>query len=295
MDMKGQRKLSRMGRWGRYFSLPNFLPKEGKLNIVKKKNKWPMPNFDENDQPHFLFIITLPYSGSTALSELLNSSHRTMILQERGEAQWLVPGLCEEDRWDPKKKVNFLSVKAVWLNKYQQVKRLTQNIDVVIEKSPPNMMRIEELSSQFLDYSFIANNRNPYATCASILYRNYNAENISSNQRRDILEYETKDWLLRSYKIKELITRLNIPLLTYENFCHEPESILKILNLPDGVAETINPHAAVKVKDYKTQPITNQNERQISNLTDAEIAHIGNILAAHSGLLEFFGYQLISK
>ena len=42
---------------------------------------------------------------------------------------------------------------------YQEVKRLTQNIDAVIEKSPPNMMRMEELASKKV--SFIANNRDP--------------------------------------------------------------------------------------------------------------------------------------
>jgi len=141
----------------------------------KNQEKWPSPKFDENDQPHFLFIITPPFSGSTALSELLSTSHRTMILQPRGEGQWLVPGLSEKDRWSPDKEVNYLSVKATWLSTYQQVKRLTQNIDVVIEKSPPNMMRIEQLSSQFRDYSFLVNNRDPYANQQLSLFRvNYN-------------------------------------------------------------------------------------------------------------------------
>lgn len=42
--------------------------------------------------------------------------------------------------------MNYLSVKATWLSVYQQVKLLTKNIDVVIEKSPPNMGRIKQLS-----------------------------------------------------------------------------------------------------------------------------------------------------
>ena len=73
-----------------------------------------------------------------------------MILQPRGEGQWLVSGLCEKDRWNPEKEVNYLSVKATWLNVYQQVSRLTKNVDVVIEKSLPNMMRIEQLSRLYL-------------------------------------------------------------------------------------------------------------------------------------------------
>lgn len=263
------------------------------MKVLQNAEKWPLPRFDEKDQPHFLFIITPPYSGSTALSELLNTSHRTMILQERGEGQWLVPGLCEKDRWDQDKEVNYLSVKAVWLNKYQEIKRLTQNIDVVIEKSPPNMMRMERLSSQFRDFSFIANNRDPYANCASIFFRHHDADNLSPDKRKEALSGLAKAWIMRSLKIQELMSRFSAPLLRYEEFCDNPSKVLSMLNLPDGVSRTINPNASVKVKDYPIQSITNQNERQINKLTAEEIEHISYILASSSELLEFFGYQYI--
>lgn len=261
--------------------------------MSSKMTKWPMPKFDESDQPHFLFIITPPYSGSTALAELLNTSHRTMILQERGEGQWLVPGLCGRGRWDPEKEVNYHSVKSVWLNKYQRVKRLTQNIDVVIEKSPPNMMRIERLSSQFQDFSFIANNRDPYANSASNFYRVFDAGKIDSERRTKIFARLARNWLMRSSRIRELVFTLDIPLLTYEQFCQNPSSVLNILNLPDGVSETINPQASVKVKSYKAQPISNHNKHQISHLTDEDIACISKILEPYSELVAFFGYQIM--
>lgn len=256
-----------------------------------KENKWPLPAFKKNDIPHFLFIITPPYSGSTALCQLLNSSHRTMILQPQGEGQWMLPGLCEDDRWDPKKEVDYSSVKAVWVSKYQAIKRLTQNIDVVIEKSPPNIMRMGKLAAQFEKHSFIANNRDPYAICASILYRHHDADKLSYIQRKEALDGLVEDWIVRSLKIQELIERFNAPLLTYESFCKKPSSVLDILNLPDGVSETISPNINVKVKDYEPQPIINQNERQISKLTRSEIDHISSILESSNNLLSFFGYR----
>jgi hypothetical protein len=263
---------------------------------VKKSGKttrWPAPGFDESDQPHFLFIVTPPYSGSTALSELINTSHKTMILQERGEGQWLIPGLCEQDRWGAGKEVNYHSVKSVWLNKYQRVNRLTQNIEVVIEKSPPNMMRIEKLSSQFHDFSFIANNRDPYANSASNFYREFDAGNISSERRGKLFAQLARNWIIRSSRIRELISDMGIPLLTYEKFCRDPASVLNILNLPGGVSETINPQASVKVKSYKIQPISDQNERQISGLRDADIASISRVLEPHGELMGFFDYQIL--
>ena len=253
--------------------------------------KWPRVAFEEEDQPHFLFIVTPPYSGSTALAALLNTSHRTMMLQERGEGQWLVPGLCEKDRWSQDKEIDYQSVKAVWLNKYQQMKRTNQNIDVVIEKSPPNLIRIEMLSRQFREFSFLANNRDPYANCASILYRNYDADNMSVAERTAALSTLARDWIMRSLILKHLISDLQMPLLTYEDFCRNPALVLNMLRIPARALETINPRAYVKVKDYKSQPISNQNARQISKLTLEELEYISYELKPHRELLSFFGYQ----
>jgi hypothetical protein len=261
--------------------------------IHKEQDEWPTPKFDANDEPHFLFIITPPFSGSTALSQILNTSHRTMILHPKGEGQWLVPGLHEKDRWNPKKEVNYLSVKSTWLSVYQQVKLLTQNVDVVIEKSPPNMVRIEKLSSQFRDCSFMANNRSPYANCASILYRNHDADNLSPEKRKEVVNKLVKCWIMRSLKIQELISSLHAPLLTYEEFCRNPESAIKILKTPDGVSESINPYASIKVKEYEYQPISDQNDRQIDMLNDEDIEHINESLSSNCELLNFYGYQLL--
>jgi len=276
----------------------SFLSKIFKNNEQLKKKqpeneRWPLPEFDNNEQPHFLFIITPPYSGSTALTKLINTSDKTTILQSRGEGQWLVPGLCEKDRWKEEKKVNYESVKAVWLNKYQKQKRANENISVVIEKSPPNMMRIEKLSAQFKDFSFIANNRNPYANCASMLYRLHDGGNLDTMQRKKILTDLAQGWLTRSLKIKELVSKLSIPLLTYEEFCCKPSAILEILNLPNEALNTIDTSASVKVKDYDKQPIINQNKRQISNLNEEEIKLISKIIRTESELLRFFTYECL--
>jgi len=256
------------------------------------KEEWPIPAFDENEQPHFLFLITPPNSGSTAISEILNTSNRIMKLQECSEGQWLVPGLCKQDRWNPGKYVDYNSVKAVWLQRYQKNKALMRDADVVIEKSPPNMMIIDELLLLFRDYSVIANNRNPYAICSSSLYRYYDAKKLQPYERKMFLEDIAKGWLSRSKKISEIIERYNIPLLTYEEFCSSPTFLLDVLNLPVWVAKSIDLNAKIKVKDYEPQVIRNQNDRQISMLTDEEINHIRGVLESSAQLLDYFGYKL---
>jgi hypothetical protein len=217
-----------------------------------------------------------------------------MLLQTRGEGQWLIPGLCEEDRWDQEKEVAYPSVKAVWLNTFQRANRQAPSIDVVIEKSPPNMMRMERLSSQFRDVSFIANNRDPYAQCASALYH-HDISNASADLRATVLREWAGRWIMSSSRIKQLASQLSIPLLTYEDFCQTPSAVLDILDLPDGVSKSIDPHSKVRVKKYDVQAISDQNARQISNLTPEEIALIGNILEPNGKLLEYFGYGLMRQ
>jgi hypothetical protein len=254
---------------------------------------WPVPSYDESVQPHFLFIITPPYSGSTALCQLLNTSERSMLLDPRGEGQWLIPGLSKTDRWDSSKKVDYNSVRAVWLEKYQQTLRSNPAIDVVIEKSPPNMVRMEALSSLFDSCSFLANNRNPYANCASILYRHHDADNMEANMRLEFLGKQAHDWLMRSATIRDLISRLDVPLITYEKFCENPAAVLPLLRTPPGVAETINPEAEVQVKDYPSLTISDQNARQTAKLSSFEINHLTRIFTEQADLLAYFGYQTL--
>jgi hypothetical protein len=253
--------------------------------------RWPVRPFKPGLEPHFLFIITPPYSGSTALTEVINTSHRTMLLEKRGEGQWLIPGLCEPDRWQATKQVNYESVRSVWLHQFQYVHSLVRTVDVVIEKSPPNMMRIEKLAPLFQKYSLIANNRDPYANCASILYRSRNVETLSSEERADALRLLANKWLVRSRRLLDLVQRCDIPLLTYETFCDSPSSALRRLRLPDGLAETINTNAVLTIKDYKPQQLSNQNLRQISQLTGDDIEAISRIIRKDEELLEFFGYN----
>ncbi len=259
--------------------------------MIEDNSGWQIPRYINSDQPHFMFILTPPYSGSTAIAKLLNTGNGTMLLHPKGEGQWLIPSLCANDRWEADKNINYESIKAVWLNKYQSVNKLVGNITTVIEKSPANMMRIREISSLFNDCSFIANNRNPYANCASILYREHDAENISADKRVHLLKNISKEWIVRSEKIREIVQHMNVSLLTYERFCENPSSIISILKIPKDVIESIDISASIKVKDYKAQKIINQNKRQITNLKNNELDVLNAIFKKHEDLLNFYDYS----
>ena len=89
------------------------------------------------------------------------------------------PRKCEADRWDREKVVTWESVRSVWLERAELIKSLVQDVDLIIEKSPPNLVRIDQLIAHFPNHSLVAFNRNPYAICSSIFYRNHDPKNKS--------------------------------------------------------------------------------------------------------------------
>ena len=202
--------------------------------------------------------------------------------------------MCGPERWRADLPIDYESVKAVWLYRYQCFEAVSGGKAIVIEKSPPNMMRIEKLCALFSDYSLLANNRNPYAYCASALYRSHPASEMGAEVRLERLEKIARSWLERSRKVRNLTTQLNAPLLTYEQFCAEPTLLKSILQPDHGIASTIQFDASITVKDYAPQQIANQNPRQISLLSSGEIEAISQQLSTDLGLLDFYDYQLLA-
>lgn len=254
---------------------------------------WPIPEYRLEHQPHFLFVVTQPYSGSTALSKLLATSHYISMLNQNGEGQWLIPGLCQANRWQPNLEINEESIRAVWLSEYQSQYKEDSSIKVIVEKSPPNMMRIDRIISLFDNYSLLALNRNPYAQCSSSLHRMKQAHCFTEKQRLHSLTTLIDDWIARSARLKSLITKFSMPLITYEAFCSSPNHLIKKLSLSDEIKTTIDPGEKIIVKDYPSAQIKNYNEHQIALLNNREIDLISTRLAEQSQLLDYYNYRFL--
>lgn len=267
-------------------------PEKAEKGPMQDRKMWPRPTNRLASQPHFLFLVTPPNSGSTAMAKLLNSSQRTTLLHENGEGQWLVPGLARPNRWNPKFRVNYASVKAVWLKQFEYLRDCVGGIDVVIEKSPANMMRLDRLIGLFDDVSIVTSNRNPYANISSKGHRYGKFAERSPQEREEIVEKLALQWQVQSRVIADIIDRHECPLVTYEEFCIDPNNLIKVLSLPEGVTDTMDASTSVIVKDYQEEKVANHNTRQIALLSDAEKARIQVVLANDTDLLARFGYAL---
>jgi hypothetical protein len=254
---------------------------------------WPVVKCKKGFEPKIIFLITPPNSGSTAISQVFINSLNVDQIGKRGEGQWLIKGLCSSDRWDRKKYINKKSVRSVWLK--ECFKKYEDNGAMYfIEKSPPNMMRIELLQSIFPNHILISNNRDPYASVSSLLYRyTKDINKISDEARVKSVEIIVKAWIARSLVLRKIINKQNVQHVPYEKFCDKPYLLQESIdNSNFNGAIKLNFESSLKVKDYKPQPIMNLNEKQINKLTETDIEIINESLKSHEELLSFFGYGL---
>ena len=250
--------------------------------------RWPRLPYNTLDEPHFVFILTPPYTGSTAMAKYLATSPNIGLLRENGEGQKLVPGIHRN--WNANTNLDGESIRSAWLNKYQEISGERQ-LNIIVEKSPPNMVRIDLLRSLFRRTTCLVNNRDPVAFCSSTFYRNtVNAEQLSEPERLQQLKKFALYWVDHSKTLKEHISASGFVTCSYEQFCESPQSLKNTFEKATG--EIIQPekNPILNIKDYQPAVIKNKNQQQVSRLSEVEIESVVQTLRPYSTLTSFFGY-----
>lgn len=266
------------------------------VELVRGKPElWPKPMISEEPDPVFLFILTTPYSGSTALAKILDTSQVGMTLNDSGEGQWLVPGLRQLEKWHEDMYVDWDSVRAVWLKCFQDERQKNNKLKVVIEKSPANLVRAAQFAEHFPTGRFLGFTRNPYACCASIFHRRWDPRHSLASYRAKKFSQIAGHWVRRTTLIREFVESRGVEWFTYEQFCSDTAGCVARISRACPELEGIDPQGRIKVKNYKVQKITDQNPRQLALLKPGDIAAINSVLSEHTDLLNFYGYDQLEK
>lgn len=255
------------------------------------RNLWPKPHVRLTIEPTLLLLLTPPNSGSTAIAEFVAQLDSVAGLQEWYEAQWLVKGLCDDNRWSPDKVCDFDSIKAVWSSTIYRTQLTQPSVKYFFEKSPPNLARYAKIARLFADTRVVVNNRDPYAWISSMAYRNFEFGRLDPVERVRVLEDLCKGWINLSITLRSVVLSEGYPLVTYEDFCRSPTDIFTQFSL-DADRQDVDDLYGVAVKDYEPQPIKNMNARHVARLSAPERGVITDQLAGHRDLLQFFGYGL---
>ncbi|MBP7461252.1 MAG: hypothetical protein KBA26_08180 [Candidatus Delongbacteria bacterium] len=241
---------------------------------VKKKHK-------------FLFILSPPYCGSTLLSELISTSKSVSLNNPFGylEGQGL-PTIRNimfdvDRRWDESYEYNWYRIKKEWMKYWDQT------CPVLLEKSPPNIIRAQSIRRNFTPSYFIILYRNPYAQCQSLIKRKKNNPVIAAEFAIKCLRHQMNNILQLNQSLQ----------LSYESLTDNPYYISKqIKNLVPELNDIQVPDQ-LSAYNYlkKKMGIMNLNHDKVSFLGRDEIKMINTVFCRHHDVLDFFNYSLMEE
>ena len=248
---------------------------------------------------HWIFLATLPNSGSTAFARVIESSPSVALIENRGEGQWLLPDLCANGhRWDPEHKINYTRVRHIW-----SLSALNRNpsATLVFDKSPPSLVRLDQLRATFggtAATSVISFSRDPLAICASWVKRytpEATAKNWIGSASPDMPRGRDYYRLLGSLCGKRMqllahareMATLHV---SYEEFCVDPEGFSSRLLQEFPTLSHVNTSRPISVKDYSPQTLVNMNEQQRRSLSSAQSQAILEGLAPYKDAIARLGY-----
>ncbi len=228
----------------------------------------------------FLFVLCPPFSGSTVLWRLLTTSPHVSTLPDEGQFLPSVVPLMRGDPWNPDKQIRWAEVRAEWEKVWDCSK------PVLLEKSPPNIVRAFEIERHFEPSAFISMIRNPYAFCEGHHRR-------LGSSMRDAAE----QWVSHAaYQRKNIDGLGRVFHFSYESFTDDPQSICDGIQKFLPALERLDADASFKAKaadGHRDRRIQNLNDRKIDLLGTWEVRAINTVLDAHRDLVNSFGYEII--
>lgn len=228
----------------------------------------------------YLFLLCPPYSGSTVLWKLIQTSPNVSALPTEGQFVDSVRHILLDERWRAAKEIPWDVVKEKWEEAWDLDK------PILLEKSPPHLLRAFEIEQSFRESYFIAMVRNPYAFCEG-RNRRY------GHPMKDNAEHWVR---CAEYQIKNIKGLRNVTHFTYEDFTENLERVAsQVLEfIPE--LQTLNIDLSFEVNSIlgkKPRKIENLNDIKITRLSSKSIVEINDVLQCHRDVMSFFDYEYI--
>lgn len=243
---------------------------------------------NENNTGHkFLFILSPKYCGSTLLNEIICTSNAVSVNNSEGtrEGQGLpvVKDIMfnHDRRWDESLDFDWQLIKNEWM-KYWDLSR-----PVLLEKSPPNIIRAKSINQHFNPAYFIILYRNPYAHVESLMKRENWTPEESAEFAINCLIYQKQNLesLQRTFQ------------LSYEELTDNPARMSESLSnfLPE-ISDIVT-DKEFNAHNFKNQKmkITNLNSEKISLLTNEELDRINSVFRKNDTLFHYFNYEIMER
>jgi hypothetical protein len=226
----------------------------------------------------YLFILCPPYSGSTALWKLIATSEAVSVLPAEGQFLPEVRDILRRDPWNADVRLPWERIKAVWHGYWDPRKAL------LVEKSPPHIIRASEIADHFRPAYFILMVRNPYAHCEGLIRRNgWSATESAKFSVRCLRE--------QARNVEQLENTL---CFTYEQLTENPQAIsLRIQAFMPEIGELkyTDRFSLRSLDGVAKRPLLNLNRKKINALSMQDLKEINNVLRENDDIMTFWGYS----
>ena len=220
----------------------------------------------------YLFILSPPYSGSTVLWRLLQTSRAVSALPDEGQKLPELRAMMRDDPWNPARHFDWQRISHVW-HAHWDLER-----PVLLEKSPPHLCRPRALLQHFQPAWFLLLQREPLALCEAMHRRN--GWDFSHAAGRCI------GWLEHYHAARALLPRTLT--VFYEDLVADPVSVMQRVGswMPEladiDVTARVRAHA---IDGEQTRGLTDLNPRKLAAIAPADRQRVEAVLSAHRGLL----------
>lgn len=229
----------------------------------------------------FLFVLCPPYSGSTLLWKLLATSVNVSALPREGQFLPEVESLMRAKPWNASHALPWPEIRKVWESYWDMSK------PVLLEKSPPNIIRTGEILANFQPVKFIVMVRNPYAQSEGLMRRNN--WNINRAARFSMMCLQKQ--LTNTRELDHTLV------LTYESLVQDPAAACEKIAAFMPELNDLDPTANFEVHSIDgtvDRPITDLNARKIASMPDETIISMTEIFMEHRETMDAWGYELLN-
>jgi len=219
--------------------------------------------FGEKDHK-YVFILSGARAGSTLLTNIIATGPDVSLTNDRGtcEGQTLPDMRGIYNRWD------WALTKTVYRKHWDLTKR------VLVEKSPPNLFKAEEIQEHFVPAYFIVLVRNPYAHAHGLL-------------KRGMPDAAERVVRMLEYQKKNMETLDRVILVKYEETTDDPvETCARLVDwLPDLRGITTDFSFSY---GGKQDPIVNMDAEKIASISKSDYENMSDVFRRHDSLIRFF-------
>ncbi len=252
-----------------------------------------------------LFVICANNSGTTFLRNALATSNRTWNLFREGQHTFGFAGpssiglkagkrWASNDYWiniftDPKN-YDWEAIKKTW---YFQAWSKSDNARVLIEKSPPFLLIVDQLNAQFRGARFLFMVRNPYAVVEGVRRKSPirwkdsipkdEVLNVASTHVINCLRYQREN--VKKWSDQGV-------LFSYEQMCEKPENVEDMIRGLVPEIDDLVLRQRIPVKQYNEE-LRNMNDQQIERLSVSDIGEINKVFSQYPDVMEFFNYSIL--